>query len=249
MHFPVSLGRERAVRLDIAAMRRLELAHAGKHRFRTKAELEAEIIVQPVAVDLDAPQERQQRLDLGREIERAVDARMVERLDAEAIARHEQPAPGGIPKREREHAAQLFHATLAPLLVSGEDHFRVGSGGEPVLAQLLAQFDEVVDLAVVGDDVARGRAHRLRAGVEIDDRKPQVRESCAAVRRLPAALAVRAAVPEALKGRREEPASRLAPQSCVPSDSAHGSSVSFPGRESSAARAWSGRKSAAAAAA
>jgi hypothetical protein len=47
--------------------------------------------------------------------------------------------------------------------------------------QLGAQFVMVIDLAVVGDDVALiGRKHRLvTGGREIDDREPQVAEGYA----------------------------------------------------------------------
>src|SRR5262249_37738670 len=73
--------------------------------------------------------------------------------------------------------------------------FRVRRRAErPVALELRAQLEIVVDLAVVGDARAVGRAHRLRAGVQIDDAQTAVREAHAVARRAPHAVAIRSAV-------------------------------------------------------
>ena len=64
--------------------------------------------------------------------------------------------------------------------------------------QFAPQLAEIVDLAVVGDDVAAvGRMHRLRAGLrQVDDRQPAMAEPDAGFRVAPAVGAVGAAMGE-----------------------------------------------------
>jgi len=77
-----------------------------------------------------------------------------------------------IPEREREHAPQVLHATVAEALVGGEDDFGIAPRGEGPAGRLQAraQVAKVVDLAIE-DDVAAtvGARHRLLAGDEVDD--------------------------------------------------------------------------------
>ena len=57
----------------------------------------------------------QQRLELGAEEQCAVvEQRVVQRLDAQAVTRHEQGLLVAVPQREGEHAAEALHALLAP---------------------------------------------------------------------------------------------------------------------------------------
>ena len=72
----------------------------------------------------------EERLDLGPEVEPPVPLRVVQRLDADAIAREQQRAARPIPERDAEHAAQPPERRLAPLLVGVDDHFRVAGGVE-----------------------------------------------------------------------------------------------------------------------
>src|SRR3569623_1089646 len=76
--------------------------------------------------------------------------RVVERLDAETVAREEQRLAVAIPDREGEHAAHAFHAGLAPLLPGVHDHLRVGAGTKGVGGgdQLRHQLLVVVDFTV-----------------------------------------------------------------------------------------------------
>ena len=69
------------------------------------------------------------------------------------------------------------HNLVAPLQVSAEDDFGVAAGFEPLaeLRQLVAQLDEVVDLADVDERGDRPslflRLHRLRAAGKVNDGK------------------------------------------------------------------------------
>jgi hypothetical protein len=56
---------------------------------------------------------REQRLDLGGEQQLALVDGVVERLDAQPVAREQEPPPPGIPDREREHPFQPLDARLA----------------------------------------------------------------------------------------------------------------------------------------
>ena len=105
---------------------------------------------------------------------------VVERLDAEPVAREQQALAPLVPDPEGEDAAQVIHAGVAPFLVGVEDHLRVGRRAEGVALgfELLAQLAEVVDLAVEAEpDAAVLVLHRLRALLgEIDDREAPVPE-------------------------------------------------------------------------
>src|SRR6516164_1337193 len=85
----------------------------------------------------------------------AVDA-VVERLDAERVPGAEQLAGPGVPDGERVHAAEPVHDLLAYPGVGLEQHLGVAAGPQrdPLIAQLLAKLDVVVDLPVVDHPVA-----------------------------------------------------------------------------------------------
>ena len=97
---------------------------------------------------------REHRLDLGREGQPAVRIRVVdERLFAQPIARQQQQVPPAVPQRHGEHAPQPLDTLDAVLLVRVDDDFGVGLRRKPMPAafEVLAQLEEVVDLAVVDD--------------------------------------------------------------------------------------------------
>ena len=68
----------------------------------------------------------------------------------------------GVPQREREHAPQPGQRVGAPVVVGGDDRLAVAVGGETrrrdSAAQLVAQLQVVVDLAVEHQHVAVGRS-------------------------------------------------------------------------------------------
>ena len=74
--------------------------------------------------------ERQQRLQLRAEDERARVPRVVERLDAEMVAREEELAPLAIPQREREHAGDAVEERPAPAPPAVDQHLAVAVGRE-----------------------------------------------------------------------------------------------------------------------
>jgi len=123
----------------------------------------------------------EERLQFGAEHDATIRERgVVERFDAEPIAREQQPAVRGVPDREREHAAKPVDAALAPLLVAVNDDLGVRACLEPVTArdEVRANLREVVNLAV------EDRPHRavfvrqwLIAGREIDDAQTPVSET------------------------------------------------------------------------
>ena len=122
----------------------------------------------------------EQRLDLRREQEMSVrQQRVMQRLDAQAVAGKEQRLPIAVPQREREHAAEAVHAAFAPGFPGVHDHLGVAARVEAVTERLQLRYQRlvVVDLAVVDDD---DRAvlvvERLLAGREVDDRQPAMAE-------------------------------------------------------------------------
>ena len=126
-----------------------------------------------------------------------VGGRVVQRLDAERVARQQQGLFGCIPQGKGVHAAQVLQHGRAFGLVQVQQDFGVGFGAEDVALrfELAAQFAVVVDLAVEGDDeLAVGAVHRLRAALgEVDDGQAAVAQGDSSVIGEPFALAVGAA--------------------------------------------------------
>ena len=143
------------------------------------------------------PAAAEQRLDLGGDAEGLAVVGVIERLDAEGIARQEKALLRLVPQGKRIHAAQLVHHVGAQGVVQVQKHFRVRLGGEDATLgfQALAQGAEVIDLAVVGDAVAPVcEVHGLGRGLaEVDDGEATMGQPDAAVGGDPCALAVGAA--------------------------------------------------------
>jgi len=97
---------------------------------------------------------------------------VVERLDAERIAREEKQLLALVPDGEREHPAQPAEAALTPVREGGEQHLgvairakRPAGGGE-----FVAQRAKVVDGAIEDQrEPPVGRVHRLVAVGGIED--------------------------------------------------------------------------------
>ncbi len=162
-------------------MRRRQLAHRAEDRARFGNVAEREILLDCERIDRPVePGVQQQRLDLGREQQVPVrQQRVVQRLDAQAVARKEERLAVAIPQCEGKHAAEAFHAALAPRLPGMHDHLGVAARVEAVTERLQLRYQRlvVVDLAVVDDD---DRAilvvERLLAGREVDDREAAMAE-------------------------------------------------------------------------
>jgi len=107
------------------------------------------------------------RLDLRTEQEQAAGHGVVEGDDPEVVAGEEEPAPLGVPDREGELAVEMEDEVLAVLLVQVDQHLDVGVGAEDVapLAERVAQLPVIEDLAVADqDDGAVLVVDRLIAG-------------------------------------------------------------------------------------
>ena len=93
----------------------------------------------------------EERLDLRAEDERAADLRVVQRLDAVAVARQRKSCARLVPEREGEHAVEA-QDRLCPQSAKAYEH-HLGVGARAKLAaqglELRAQLPEIVDLAVV----------------------------------------------------------------------------------------------------
>ena len=155
-HVPVLARRGHGlIAADRERMRRRELPRRAEDRAGLRHVPEREVLFHRERIDLAAESRmHEQRLQLRAEDERAVgEQRVVQRLDAQAVARKEQGFPSGVPQRECEHSAEPVHAALLPRLPGADDDFRVAAGAEPVPEplQLPDERLEVVDLAVEHD--------------------------------------------------------------------------------------------------
>src|SRR5439155_17365743 len=108
-----------------------------------------------------------------------------ERLDAEAVAGEEEPAPAGVPERKGEHSVDGGEQALAFFFIEMDDHLGVGAGAKAMAPRLQprAQGLEAEELAVVREpDRAVLVRHRLAArGAEVEDGEPAVGEAETAV--------------------------------------------------------------------
>ncbi len=119
--------------------------------------------------------------DLGCEQERVARPGVVERFLSEPVACEQQAAFEGIPYGKREHSVRALQGTLeAPVFDGCKQDLGVGLASEPGTRcrQFVAQCREVVDLTIVGDDVATaGGLHRLAScRGKIDDGEAAVAE-------------------------------------------------------------------------
>ena len=152
-----------------------QLVHACEHGLRVVQVLEAQVLRKHRTVD--SGRELRvcvERLDFGTVDEPVAVLRVVERFDAEDVARADELLSHVVPDGDCEHATQTLEDAHAPFLVTVHDDFGVTVRRELVArrAQLVAQFPEVVDLAVERDGhVSLGVAHGLFAALEVDDRQ------------------------------------------------------------------------------
>ena len=112
---------------------------------------------------------------------------VIKRFYAEPVANQMQALVPAIPKREGEHPVEAGQGRFKPPAFDGrQDHFgvRVAAKHVALFLKLGAQFPEVVDLAVEGQNItARGRLHGLAAiRRQVDDRQPAETETQAGLR-------------------------------------------------------------------
>ena len=144
-----------------------------EHGLRVVHILEAQVLRQRLAVQLLLETRvRQEGLDLAAPNQTAALMLVVQRLDAEDVARQHQLLFLGIPDGDGEHAAQALEHARAPSLVTMHDGLCVAVGLELVahVLKLGTQLLEVVDLAVERDGhAAIGVLHGLMAALKVDD--------------------------------------------------------------------------------
>jgi hypothetical protein len=189
-------------------MRGRQFSHALEDAALAGYEAHREIAIERFPIDAAGKRGvRHESLQLRREAQGTVRERVEERLLAGAVARHENGASRRVVEREGKHAIHARDAIDAPLAIRGKDDFRVRAGAEHVAFrdERIAEVREVVDLAVE-DDMQRSAdvRHRLMTcGGQVDDGKPPVPETDAAVLGPPFSAAVRAAVMQCVAARAE----------------------------------------------
>ena len=119
-----------------------ELVDALEDRVGIGNPEEGQVVGDRVAPQGRAGERLEERLDLGSEVERPVSLRVVERLDAEAVAREEELAALVVPDREREDPVQALEHLGAVARVHGEDDLGVAGRleGEAVALELRLQL-------------------------------------------------------------------------------------------------------------
>src|SRR5688572_27999603 len=98
---------------------------------------------------------RQQRLDLRSENPGVIDACVIERLHAKAVAREQQLAPPTIPQCERPHAVESLDRRSAPALISAHQQLGIPASAKVSTQRLKIppKLQEVVDFSVVAEHV------------------------------------------------------------------------------------------------
>ena len=157
---------------------RWELEDSFEQSVRIRNPQKREVVGDPFRAKSWRGEDLEESFDLRSEIERSVNLRVVQRLDAESIASEEELVPLRIPDREGEDAVQPLQHRPAVLAVGREQHFRIALGTEagPVALEICTELLEVVELAVVDDPVPSVRVrHRLSSTFgQVDDREPPV---------------------------------------------------------------------------
>ncbi len=171
---PVAAFLAASVRGDERGARR-KFADTGKQGLRLGHIAQRQVLRQGIAIDLGGDARNlQQRLGLGGERELPRRHTIVERLDSQRIAGHDEPAAHAVPQCEPEHPVEALEKAIAHLFVQMHDDFGVAVGGEAVAGalELRSQLAEVVDLPVADyDERAVLVEDGLMAAAHIDDRQ------------------------------------------------------------------------------
>ena len=152
-----------------------------------------------IVIPLGAYARCEQCFGLGGQVECVRLRSVIERLDAEPVARSKQSLSRFIPEDERKFPTQMGQALRSVVLVQVNEDLRVGPCTEtmPLLLEARAMSLEPVELAVHdNDDAAVFVRNRLSTGVQVYDAKARMCEASAVVPGEPVSLAIRSAVPE-----------------------------------------------------
>src|SRR5580704_10012130 len=228
---PISPDANLAI-LDGQCMARQKLLDAAEQGGLADRVLEGQIFGERRRIGFDFGQKRQQCLCFGSKDKSISHQRIVEGLDAEAVARAEKTLAPVVPEGKGEHPAQSIEAAGVIAVVGCQNRLGVRVRMEfPAGGQLGAELEIIVDLAIIGDGSRARRHHRLLRGIaQVDDRQATMREPDRTRRRDPGAISVWAAVgEEAVEHRKPRSQSRNwhSVDRNHTRDAAH--SVSFPG--------------------
>jgi hypothetical protein len=145
----------------------------------------------------------EQGFDFGGQIKRMVVEGVVDGLDPKTVAGGQQGLIRLVPQHERKLAAELLHAMCAEFLVQVQRNLAVRARPEqmPAPFQFTSLALEVIELAVDNDvNPFVLVCDRLITGREVNNAQPRMTETDALVWGEPGALAVRTAVPKAVRG-------------------------------------------------
>ena len=151
-----------------------KFAGVAENRRRRRHVGEAQVVVEGLVVDRAVESGCEEALQLGAEKQPPAAEGVMERLDAEAIARDHEAALPRVPEREGEHAAQPGGAARSELLVEMDDDLGVAVRREAMTTSLeiAPQLLEVVYLPVEDDrDRTVLVGNRLVPAREVDDRE------------------------------------------------------------------------------
>ena len=197
---PVRARRDAAARRSTSSDgRACSFEHAGKRRQRAGNEAERQVRVDRLVVELGADEPaREQALQLGREDEQVADDRVVQRLDAEPVARDHRAPLAARPRPRSPNLPRSCSANavaVRPRRDAGGSPCRSGVRKRcPSRSQAVAQLVVVVELAVLDrPDRAVLVRERLVAALDVDDAQPARRRARPRRRHVRAAV-VRAAV-------------------------------------------------------
>src|SRR5258705_9851171 len=132
-------------------MTRPKQFHAVEERSLPESVLKSKVFGQGERVGRDLEiRERQKRLYLGGERQTVSNSRVVQRLDAEAIAGQQQTMASSVPQRECEHAVKLSQKAWAHLFIQMNDNFAIRLASESVTPskQPGAEVHVVINLTV-----------------------------------------------------------------------------------------------------
>ena len=115
----------------------------------------------------------QQRLDFRRKAKAHAGLAVIERLDAQPVARQKELARALIPQRNRKHAAQALHNLRAPFFIAMQHALRIRARTKdmPAALKFHPQSLMVIDLAIEHKPKRAGlAAHGLMPrGSQIND--------------------------------------------------------------------------------
>ena len=138
-----------------------------------------------------------QRFEFRREQETLRKGSVIQRLYAQMVAGNRQDPVAPVPYGKGENAVQAVDAVQPVACKQRQQDLRIRpcAKDRAGLFELQAQLAKIINLAVIGQDIAVVRAvHRLRRGIrQVDNRQAPVAERHAGIRR-PQAVTVGAAM-------------------------------------------------------